>query len=76
MKTKTKSKSSQMALRCARMRMLQSLSGVRSIALQGALEHTAEDGSERRSRGLECRFALDRTWVAIDRSYKDWHLWS
>jgi hypothetical protein len=43
-----------MAIRCARIRMLQSLSGVRLIALQGELERTTKDGSERRSRGLEC----------------------
>jgi hypothetical protein len=69
MKIKTESKSSQTALKCARMRMLQSLLGAHSIALQGALERTAEDGSERRSRGLDrnllCACALDRTGRSI-----------
>ena len=35
------------------MRMQQSLSGVRSISLQGVHDRIAEDGRERRSRGLE-----------------------
>ena len=53
MKIKIENKSSQTALRCARMMMQQSLSGVRSITLQGAFDRTAEKRSERRSRRLE-----------------------
>ena len=53
MKIKTENKSSQTALRCTRMLLQQILLGVRSITLEGALNRTAEDGRERRTRGLE-----------------------
>jgi hypothetical protein len=54
---------------------------VHSIALQGAFNCTAIDGSDRRgtrfnrsSLLLACRPALDRTRVEIERIHRDWHL--
>jgi hypothetical protein len=52
-----------------------------SIALQGAFDCIAVDGSDRRGTRfnrsgllLACRPVLDRTQVAIERSQRDWHL--
>jgi hypothetical protein len=53
MKIKTENKSSQTALRCARMGLKKILSRVRSIALQGAFGRTAEDESECRGRRFD-----------------------
>ena len=76
MKIKTKNKSSQTALRCTGMRLQQTLVGVPSIALEGALDRTAE--VRRSNVGKEvwsqqfvvCSTANDRTRTVIDRSYK------
>jgi hypothetical protein len=61
--------------------MLYSLSRVRLIALQGAFDCIAVDGSDckgtrfnRSGLLLACRPALDRTRVAIEPSHRDWHL--
>ena len=76
MKIKTKNKSSQTALRCTGMRLQQILAGVRSIALEGALDRTAE--VRRSNVGKEvwsqqfvvCSTANDCTRAVIDRSYR------
>ena len=77
MKIKTKNKSSQTALRCTGMRLQQILVGVRSIALEGALDRTAE--VRRLNAGKKVRSqpkidvgstANDRTRAVIDRSYR------
>jgi hypothetical protein len=54
---------------------------VRSIALQGAFDRIAVDGSNCRGTRfdcsgllLACRPALDRTRVAIEHNHRDWHL--
>ena len=76
MKIKTENKSSQTALRCTRMRLQQTLVGVRLIALEGALDRTAEvrrlnAGQKFRSQQLVvCSTANDRTQAVIDRSYR------
>ena len=76
MKIKTKNKSSQTALRCTGMRLQQTLAGVRSIALEGAFDRTAEVrrsnvGKEVRSQQfVVCSTANDCTRAVIDRSYR------
>ena len=47
MKIKTKNKSSRTARRCTGRRLHQILAGVRSIALEGALDRTAEVNKEK-----------------------------
>jgi hypothetical protein len=58
MKIKTENKSSQTALRCARMGLQKILSSVHSIALHGAFDRTAEDGSERMGIRFDCSSLL------------------
>ena len=65
-----------MALRCTGMELQQTLAGMRSIALKGALDRTAEVrrtnvGQKVRSQQfVVCSTANDRTRAMIDRSYR------